>query len=120
MGDIQVQETSQILEQQLEMFRKKFLDPRVARDFKGWNGKTMQYLFTDTGDRFIIRFADGVPGPAERGTAEKAEIQYELATETFFALARKEITGLRAYAQGKVKLRASMPDMLKLQRIDSI
>lgn len=108
------------LEGTLETFRLKFMDARVAKDFKGWNGKTMQYLFTDSGEYYHITFRDGEPAPAVRGKPGKAEIQYELSTETFLALARREITGLRAYAQGKVKLRASMPDMLKLQKIDSI
>ena len=108
------------LERTLELFRLKFTDARVARDFTSWNGKTMQYLFTDSGDYYHIIFHDGVPAPAQRGKPEKAEIQYELSTETFLAMARKETTGLKAYAQGKVKLRASVPDMLKLQKIDSI
>ncbi len=116
MTDVQVRE----LESTMEMFRLKFLDPRVAGSFKGWNGKTMQYLFSDLGEYYSIRFQDGVPGPVEKGKPEKADICYEMTTETFLALARKEMTGLRAYGLGKVKLRASMPDMLKLQKIDSI
>jgi hypothetical protein len=35
-------------------------------------------------------------------------------------MSRKEISGLKAYAQGKVKVRASMPDLLKLQKLDSL
>jgi hypothetical protein len=108
------------LESTLEMFRLKFTDARVARDFKGWSAKTMQYLFTDSGEYYHIAFQDGVPAPAVRGKPGKADIQYELTTETFLAMARKEITGMKAYTQGKVKLRASVPDMLKLQKIDSI
>ena len=116
MTDLQTAE----LEQTLEMFRLKFTDERVARDFKGWIGKTMQYLFTDTGEYYHITFQEGVPAPAARGKPAKADIQYELSTETFLAMARREITGMKAYTQGKVKLRASVPDMLKLQKIDSI
>lgn len=113
-------ERSAELEKTLEMFRLKFRDARVAKDFKGWTGKTMQYLFTDSGEYFHITFQDDGPAPAVRGKPAKADIQYELSTETFLAMARKEITGLKAYTQGKVKLRASVPDMLKLQKIDSI
>ncbi len=116
MTSIQVLE----LESTLEMFRLKFLDARVARDFKGWTGKTMQYLFTDIGEYYHLRFQEGVPTPAVKGKADKAEISYEMSTETFLALARKEMSGMKAFAQGKVKIRASMPDMLKLQKIDSI
>jgi hypothetical protein len=108
------------LEATLEMFRLKFLDDRVSRDFRGWSGKVMQYLFTDAGEYYHITFRDGVPSPAVKGKPDRADIQYEMTTETFHSLANRETTGLKAYAQGKVKLRASMPDMLKLQKIDSI
>jgi putative sterol carrier protein len=110
-----------LLEQRcLETFRLKFLDPRVVKDYKGWSGKVMQYHFTDTGKYYHIRFQDGVPQPAVRGKPEKADVTYEMSSQIFLAMSRKEISGLKAYAQGKVKVRAPMPDLLKLQKLDSL
>jgi putative sterol carrier protein len=108
------------VEQALETFRKKIMDPRVVKDYKAWSGKVMQYHFTDTGEYYHIRFQDGLPQPAVKDKPEKADVYYEMSSETFLAMSRKEISGLKAYALGKVKVRASMPDLLKLQKLDSL
>jgi putative sterol carrier protein len=118
MDELQAKELS--LEQCLESFRLKFHDPRVAKDYKNWSGKVMQYHFTDTDEYYHIRFQDGQPQPAVKGKPEKADVYYEMSSEIFRAMSRKEISGLKAYAQGKVKVKASMPDLLKLQKLDSL
>jgi putative sterol carrier protein len=108
------------VEQALETFRKKIMDPRVVKDYKAWSGKVMQYHFTDTGEYYHIRFLDGLPLPAVKGRPEKADVTYEMSSAVFLAMSRKEISGLKAYALGKVKVRAAMPDLLKLQKLDSL
>jgi len=110
----------QTVEQCLESFRLKFYDPRVVKDYKGWSGKVMQYHFTDTDQYYHIRFQDGQPQPAVKGKPEKADISYEMSAAVFLALTRRELSGLKAYALGKVKVRAAMPDLLKLQKLDSL
>jgi putative sterol carrier protein len=50
------------------------------------------------------------------GKAESPAVYYEMNSDTFAAIARKEITGMKAYMQGKVK--ASMGDLMKLQKLD--
>jgi len=122
MADVQGEELllEQGVEQAIEGFRQKIMDPRVVKDYKGWSGKVMQYHFTDTGRPYHIRFQDGLPQPAVLGKPEKADVFYEMSSATFLAMSRKELSGLKAYAQGKVKVRASMPDLLKLQKLDSL
>lgn len=122
MADAQGEELllEQGVEQAIEGFRQKVMDPRVVKDYKGWSGKVMQYHFADTGRYYHIRFQDGLPQPAVHGKPEKADVFYEMSSTTFLAMSRKELSGLKAYAQGKVKVRASMPDLLKLQKLDSL
>ncbi|MBN1836039.1 MAG: SCP2 sterol-binding domain-containing protein, partial [Spirochaetales bacterium] len=95
----------QELEGLLEEQRLKYSDERVAKNFKGWN-KAMQYHFTDTGDYYVLRMANGEPRPVERleGPLEKPDIQYEMDTETLRAMTRKELSGLQAYQQKRIKL----------------
>ena len=122
MADAQAegQVLEQGVEQALESFRSKILDPRVVKDYRNWSGRVMQYHFTDTGQYYHIRFQDGLPQPAVRGKPEKADVSYEMSSAIFLAMSRKEISGLKAYALGKVKVRAPMPDLLKLQKLDSL
>jgi putative sterol carrier protein len=119
-AESEVQLLQQGVEQGLESFRRKFLDARVVKDYQSWSGRVMQYHFTDTGRYYHIRFKDGAPQPAQEGKPERADVTYEMSSATFLALTRKEISGLKAYAQGKVKVRAAMPDLLKLQKLDSL
>jgi putative sterol carrier protein len=105
----------------LEEQRRKYEDPRVAGQFKSWN-KTMQYHFTDTDEYWIIRLVNGVPAPAEKAekAADKPEIQYDMDTETLRAMTRGEIIGMEAFQQKKLRLKASMSDMMKLQSLNRI
>ena len=97
----------------------RFTNPKVASSFKGWT-RTMQYVFPDIDLAMVIEVKDGVPAQPVEGKAEAAQVVYEMSTDTFLAIARKELGGLKAYSQKLVKVKASMPDLLKLQKLDSL
>jgi len=120
MGDLLGQDHALSVEECLEIFRLKFHDPRVAGDYKGWSGKVMQYHITDTDQYYHIRFEQGLAQPAARGKAERADIQCAMSAAVFRAMTRKQLSGLKAYAQGKVKVKGAMPDLLKLQKLDAL
>jgi putative sterol carrier protein len=103
----------------LDEQRLRFADPKVVKEFSRWN-KTMQYHFPDRGEYYLVRFIDGEAQPPVQEQVPKPDIQYEMDSDTFLAIIRKEITGMRAYQQKRVKLKASMPDLLKLQKIDKL
>jgi hypothetical protein len=103
----------------LQAQNSRFTHPRVASSFKGWS-RTMQYVFPDIGLAVTIPVRDGVPGEPVEGRADGAEVLYEMSSDTFLAITRKEITGMKAFTQKLVKVKASMPDLLKLQKLDSI
>jgi putative sterol carrier protein len=100
----------------LESERLRFQEEKNAKLLSGWN-KTMQYAFTDSGESFHIVFADGKPGPVIRGKAEKPEIEYRMDTDTFAAITAKTLDSMKAFSRGLVKIKASMPDMMKLQKL---
>ena len=100
----------------LEETRSRFLEADVQKHFAGWS-RTMEYHFTDTDEYFTLVIRDGKPDAVVPGKAEKAEIRYEMATDTFVAITHKELSAMKAYTQGKIKVKAPMPDLLKLQKI---
>jgi len=99
--------------------RKKFTHKDVARFFKGWN-KTMQYYFTDLDEYYVIELVDGIPKPIVQEKLEKPDIMYTMSTETFLALNKGEISGFKAYQQGKLIVKATMPEIMKLQKLDKL
>ncbi len=78
----------------------------------------MQYHFTDTDEKWYIKLVDGKTDEPVKGEVEKAEISYKMSTETFLEVMRSKISGLKAYSSGKLKVKASMPDLMKLQKLN--
>ena len=109
------QEVLETLKTQGERFRS----PKVASAFKGWS-RVMQYRFPDLDLSLALPVTEGVAGEVIEGSVEGAQIQYEMSSDTFLAIARKELTGMKAFTQKLVKVKASMPDLMKLQKLDSV
>lgn len=103
--------------EEMNKFRSKIQEEKFARHFKKWN-KTMQYHFTDTNEHYYIKLVDGIPEDVVEGQAEKPEISYSMSTDLFMQIQRGEISGLKAYNSGKLKVKASMSDLIKLQKLN--
>lgn len=97
----------------------RFGGPRAAASFKGWS-RLMRYVFPDIGLSATIRVRDGVPDDPEEGGTAEAQVVYEMSSDTFLAIARRELTGMQAYTRKLVKVKASMGDLIKLQRLDAL
>ena len=103
----------------LNIMRRKFLNEKVKSSFKNWN-KTMQYYFPDKNEHWNIELKNGVPEEIQKGEVPNPAIRYEMDSDTFLAITRKEITGMKAYQQKKVKVKAKMADLMKLQKLDKL
>ena len=79
----------------------------------------MRYVFPDIGLTATITVTDGVPSEPAEGASDGAQVSYEMSSDTFLAIARKELTGMQAYTRILVKVKATMGDLLKLQKLDS-
>lgn len=97
----------------------RFAHPKAAAAFKGWS-RVMRYVFPDLGLTATIEVNDGVPAEPAEGAAADAQVAYEMSSDTFLAIARRELTGMQAYTRKLVKVKASMGDLLKLQKLDAL
>ncbi|MHA1766113.1 MAG: SCP2 sterol-binding domain-containing protein [Promethearchaeota archaeon] len=111
--------TTEELIEALNIMRQKFLNEKVKASFKNWN-KTMQYYFPDKDEYWNIELKNGVPEELKQGEISNPAIKYEMDTDTFLAITRKQISGMKAYQQKKVKVKAKMPDLMKLQKLDKL
>ncbi|HUT79931.1 MAG TPA: SCP2 sterol-binding domain-containing protein [Candidatus Bathyarchaeia archaeon] len=102
---------------EINKLRDKLTDENLAKHFKSWN-KTMQYYFPDIDTYWHLTMVNGQPGEPIKGKYDNPEIGYEITTEDFFALNRGEISGLKLFNQKRLKIKASMPDILKLQKLN--
>ncbi|MHA1124353.1 MAG: SCP2 sterol-binding domain-containing protein [Candidatus Heimdallarchaeota archaeon] len=102
---------------EMNKLREKMTSEKLAHHFKNWN-KTMQYHFTDTDEYWYIKLVNGQPEEPVKGKVEKPEISYKMSTTDYFALMRNEVKGLKLYNSGRLKIKAAMPDILKLQKLN--
>jgi len=103
----------------MEAQKDKYTHESVVKHFKGWN-KKLQYHFTDIDEYYVIELIDGKPQPVVKEKLESPDIMYSMSTDTFLALNKGEISGFKAYQQKKLKIKATMPEMMKLQKLDKL
>jgi hypothetical protein len=103
----------------LDRNRLRFVHPKVKNAFSKWN-KSIQYIFPDLERNWYFELSHGEPGPLIEGTLDQPDVVYEMDTTTFFKINNKEISGMKAYNQKLVKVKAKMPDLLKLQKLDKV
>lgn len=103
----------------LKAQRRRFTHEKVAPTLKGWT-RVMQYTFPDLELHLTLPVTDGVPGEIVVGKVEGAQVFYEMSSDVFLAIDRKELSGMKAFTQKLVKVKASMPDLMKLQKLDSV
>jgi len=119
--DQEVEEKTEVPDRQgamevMEETRQKFLRPELQKVFRKWN-KTMLYDFTDLGESWHYEILKGIPGPLQKGSIEKPDIHYILTTNVFIGLSRGTIDGFKAFRKKKVKVKAPVLDLIKLQKL---
>ena len=80
----------------------------------GWHRKVL-YHFSDTDEYWYMQVIDGHPQKLVQEKIDDPDVRITISTETFIGLMNGTINGMRAFTSGKVKVKASMSDMRKLQ-----
>lgn len=109
--------TDEEIVSEMNKVREKMTSEKLAKHFKNWN-KTMQYYFSDKDEYWYIILKNGQPDEPVKGKVEKPEIRYEMTTNDFLDLMQGRVSGLKLYNQKRLKIKASMPDILKLQKLN--
>lgn len=98
----------------LEKARYRLINERGEPVLQGWDREIL-YCFSDTDEYWCMRVVDGRPEQPVQKESDDADIRITMATETFVGLMDGTLSGLKAMTTGKVRVRASMADMRKLQ-----
>ncbi|MFX0085380.1 MAG: SCP2 sterol-binding domain-containing protein [Candidatus Hodarchaeota archaeon] len=93
-----------------------FNTEKAQKQFRKWT-KTMAFEFTDLGKSYYVDIENGTPGEAIEGKPEKANIKITTDSTTWIGIMNGEISGMKAYTAKKLKVKGSMPDLLKLQKV---
>jgi Pyruvate/2-oxoacid:ferredoxin oxidoreductase delta subunit len=100
----------------LEETRQKFTREDNVKAFGKWN-KTVQYHFTDLDEFYHFTLTNGVPDAIKEGKVDKPDISYTVSGNVFVGMMRGEIDPFKAFRKKLVKIKASVKDMIKLQKL---
>jgi putative sterol carrier protein len=100
--------------QVLEAVRDKFDTPDTKSKFEGFD-RTLQFQFTDLETSFHTRIHDDVMDPFSEGELEKPNLLVTTDSGTLVGIMQGSLSPLDAYSVGKLKVKGSMTDLLKLQ-----
>ena len=100
----------------LEKAQRKMFDQNGEPVVKGWN-KRILYYFTDVNEYWLVKVVVGKPEPPAQqpGNLDEVDVRLTMSTDTFAGVVNGEIPGLQAFTTGKVRVKASLSDLSKLQ-----
>lgn len=107
----------------IEAFKKMLSnfqkDEKSKKRFAKWN-KSMAVTFTDLEKTYVSEITTGVPNDPEAKEIEKADIWIRVDSTTWIGIMAGDISGMKAYTSGKLKIKGKMTDLLKLQKLMNV
>ena len=95
---------------------EKFNDPATQESFKGFTKKIM-FDFTDTKEQYVVSVQDGKTASVEKVESGSADVVVSTSTDTFAGIMNKTTNPVTSYVMRKIKVKGSMEDLLKLQKL---
>ncbi|MFX1474988.1 MAG: SCP2 sterol-binding domain-containing protein [Promethearchaeota archaeon] len=92
----------------------KFDDPGMKAQFAGYD-RTLEFKFTDLDTSFHTRIHDQSMDFWVEGALEKPNMLVTTDSGTIKGILEGSLSPLDAYSMGKLKVKGSMTDLLKLQ-----
>ena len=100
----------------LEKMRDKFKDPVIQQKYKGFT-RTLSFEFPDLKESYVLTITDGKDPVLEKKTIPNPNISIVWSSDVFVGIQEKKVNPTSAYMTGKLKVKGSMDDLMKLQSI---
>lgn len=98
------------------MLRARFEDPSVSVSLKGFT-KTLQVSLTDLGEDYVFTLKDGELCGLEKKSVPDPDVTVIVAGPLMEGIMSKTSNGILAYLTGRLKMKGSMDDLLRLQKL---
>jgi putative sterol carrier protein len=100
----------------LQKMVDRFVGPAVQQSLQGFT-KTLQFKFTDTDESWLIRTVDGREATLAQEALEMPDITITTTTDVLTGIMDKKVNAVMAYMQGKIQIKGSMEDLMKLKKL---
>ncbi len=107
--------SKEIVVKGLEKVKAKFREVEVKNAFKDFN-KSVQLVCPDIDLSWAIKVTGGEVKVFKEGTVTKPGVSISMDSDTFLAFQNKEITGVNALAQDKIKVTGIVDDLLLIEK----
>ena len=111
-----VEEEKQVLEDMVRKFKKKIEEDESLKDKISSFQRDIQVDF-DSGNQYNLSVDGTELSGVEEGPIEDADIVISSSAETLRDLIDGEIGAMQAYASNKLKVDASLTDMMKFKKL---
>jgi len=100
----------------LQKIQKKFDDPLIRGAFVGYT-RTFLFEFTDINESYTMHIINGDTATLEKGATGLADLTVTTTSEVLVAVGDKKLNPMIAYSTRQVRVKGSMEDLLKLQKL---
>lgn len=99
----------------LQKIQAKFDDPLVQEKMAGFS-KTLQFVFPDLNETYLMTIKDGKTVTLEKKGMETPDMAITWTSDVFAGIQDKTVNPTNAFMMGKLKVKGSMEDLMKLQK----
>ena len=107
---------SQALPRCIEQVVTRFNDPTVLSSLNGLT-KTLQVSLTDLNEDYVFSIQNGVLSGVEKKSLPTPDISVTIASSLMEGIMNRTSNGILAYFTGKLKMKGTREDLLKLQKL---
>lgn len=100
----------------MQRLQQQFDDPKIRGAFVGFT-RTLQFVFTDSKQSFLLKVSEDGSAALEEGTVEKPDVNITTTTDVFAGILDKKVNGVTAYMTRKIKVNGAMDDLNRLQKL---
>ncbi|MHA1616673.1 MAG: SCP2 sterol-binding domain-containing protein [Candidatus Njordarchaeales archaeon] len=103
-------------EEAINIVKERFSDPSIKSSLSGFS-KTILLNFPDRNASYILEIENGELKKFEPGSIEAPDVTITMDSETFVKVINKSMSPVKAYMTGKIKIKGSASDLLKLRKV---
>lgn len=94
----------------------RFKEPAVQAKFRDFK-RDVILSFTDLDSSYLLKIHEASVGPFTGALDKKVQVQVVMDSGTFLGILNRTVDGVSALLSGKIKVHASLSDLLKLQEL---
>jgi putative sterol carrier protein len=98
----------------LEKIKGRLDDPTVQAKLLGFS-KSLQLVFPDLNETYVLNIVNGKSAVLEKKSVDAPDIAITWNSDVFTGIQNKTVDPTAAFMSGKLKVKGSMEDLLRLQ-----